>query len=181
MTISKATCNTIDLTFNPYLRPKFSDGFIAALGDIQKAIDSGSQLKQDLAMKQFMKTFGTHYSIKTQLGAMLIFEERFTSRSTDSKQSTSRNECSKWAANGCIGGGASGSLGGVFDFESRTTACAGYSSGKCSGSDYDSSWGDKNSLSRTTSRTIGSYPTDLNDWSNYLSQKENQNLVVPIQ
>jgi len=132
-------------------------------------------------MMKFMKTFGTHYSIKTQLGAMLIFEERFTSRSTDSKQSTSRKECSKWAANGCIGGGASGEVSGLFEFESSTKACAGYSSGKCSGSDYDSSWGDQNSLSRTTSRTVGSYPSDLNDWSNYLSQKENQNLVVPVQ
>ena len=136
MTISKATCNTVDLTFSSYLRPKFSDAFIAALENIQKAIDSGLQIEQDRSMKRFMETFGTHYSIKTQLGAMLIYEKRFTSRSRDSEQSTSRKQCSKWAASGCIGGGVKGEIEG-FKLESKTKACAGYSSGKCSGSEFD--------------------------------------------
>ena len=177
MTISKATCNTADLTFNQYLRPKFSDAFISALEHIQDSIDSGSQAQQDREIKSFMRTFGTHYSRRTQFGAMLIHEERFTSRSRDSQQSTSRMQCSKYAANNCIGGGASGGIS-AFKFESKTKGCSGYQSGKCNGNDYDESWGYQNSLSRTTNHAIGSYPTDLDSWSNHLS--ENQNQVVPI-
>ena len=128
-------------------------------------------------MTRFIRHFGTHYSVQTNLGAMLIYEKRYTSSSRDSKQSQERKKCSEWSANGCMeAGGKGGAFG--FSASTKTKACLGYESGKCQGDNFEGSFGDENNLTEEKIRTVGSFPGDFDKWAEYLVG--NPDNVVPI-
>ena len=56
---------------------------------------SGDYDEKVSVMRRFLNEFGTHFAKTTKLGAQIIFERRFSSKSTSSDQKQQRSECVK--------------------------------------------------------------------------------------
>ena len=81
---SKAECFTQDVEIDSSIRPKFTQGFINNLVQIQRAIDSNANVDDQVVA--FIRKFGTHYSAKTDFGAKMVYEEMFSSTSSTSEE-----------------------------------------------------------------------------------------------
>ena len=94
--IATANCFTYDVVFNTdFLRPKFTRNFIYGLQKLEKSLTTSNTTLQEKEAIKFIRTFGTHYNIETDFGASMIYERRFSSRSKDTSEESSRKECSK--------------------------------------------------------------------------------------
>jgi len=182
VTISKSKCNTVDLDMvMPFARPKFTKAFIRGLEVIQDSIDNGSTDEQEGAVKKFIKGFGTHYAKKTDFGAMLVYERRFTARSTSTEESQEKEKCSTMAAemfnDGCIEFGFNVAY--KVEAEAQHSRCEGTEKENCNGDNFDNKWGEENDIEITKQHTIGSFGGNLDGWETLLT--ENTDKVLPIE
>ena len=152
--LATASCNTNDVRMSQFDRPMFTRNFIRGLELMNRSL-SESEIRQENIVKRFIQEFGTHYMTKVDFGAEMIYEQRFTSRSKDVKQSSSRAKCVKETLNACIGGGFWGS---------EAKACTNSGSGECTNNSLDEKWADEVGLQSSRMRTIGSELTSNEDW-----------------
>lgn len=157
--IATAVCKTYDVRIDTnWLRPKFSRNFIAALESLEATLTE-SDSSQQATVKKFINSFGTHIMTEVDFGAKMLYEKRFTAKSTSAKASNKRQECVKESVSGCVGGGYKGPV-----VKVSAKACAGSNNGQCTNDEFDNSWGEMNSYESTKLRTIGSPLSSETDW-----------------
>ena len=150
-----ATCLTHSVTISDIVRPIFTPDFIAHLKDMDAASQSGNTQKEDDAVKAFIFEFGTHYAKTTNLGAQLIYERRYRSKSDSKETESSRSGCTKMEAGASVS--VSGGLGGV-------EASASSSNDECKGNAEGSAFEKGESFEQTRTISRGSRPKSLADW-----------------
>jgi hypothetical protein len=156
--ISKAKCLTHDITFSyQYVRPYFDPIFVAALESLDSSLskDENGQLE---AYRLFVQTFGTHFVQKAQYGASLHYMRLFKKRSQSEAESIKRNSCFASAAEGCVGGGYSGTV------EVSAKACIDANFKECANSNDESESGSTSSTESIRIISRGSRPTSLDKW-----------------
>ena len=150
--IATANCFTYDVVFNTdFLRPKFTRNFIRGLEALDRSLQTSNTTYQEKKAIKFIRSFGTHYNIETDFGASMIYERRFSSRSKDTSEESSRKECSKNEAK------ASASLFGV-------SASINFENDICSGNDSEAYNTNEIGLDVSKLHTIGSPLSTPGQW-----------------
>jgi len=99
--VSEAHCYMHDVSVNLFSRPRFTPDFIRALYILNSTIsDTDSQVA---AYTQFIRTFGTHFFRRVDMGASLKYQKVFFSRSKSKGQARERQSCFGTSAEGCAG------------------------------------------------------------------------------
>ena len=118
---------------------RFADNFINDIRNIDK---SETLSEKNAAMERFIEHFGTHYATETSMGVGIQFESRFAEDETSEHTVEERNKCTR--KNGLKFFGV--------QLENDQT--------ECSGSLSETTHGSVGSVSRFSSRTIGTFPVD---------------------
>ena len=156
--MAKATCLTHAVSISDIVRPVFAPDFIAHLKNLHQASKSDNDQMKDDAVRAFIFEFGTHYSKTTNLGAQLIYERRFNSKSHSKEEQSRRSGCTKKEAMASVGvsGGVINTISVDGSIEKQNTTCSENAAAQTfdQGEDFESV--------RTISR--GSRPKELSDW-----------------
>jgi len=164
------SCSVYIVEIGEYIKPVFTENFINGMRSLANgAVSSNSQTKRHNFLR-FIENFGTHYQKQTRLGAKMIYEKRFKTRSKSTGESSSRSECAKHSASASVGGTYAG-FGGSVEGHVGSEKC----------SDQANASNDDNSSSDTESKliSVGILPTDdLSNWANAI--KENVQKPLPL-
>ena len=155
---AKATCLTHTIILASYIRPVFTPDFIRGLKTLHEKVDA-SESEQELVVADFIREFGTHYSSTTHLGAQLIYERRFESKSDSRSDAMSRSSCVKTEADASVSGGYSG-LGGSIQASAEVEA----KQANCNSVKQKSAFSADEGLESTKTISRGSRPKDLKSW-----------------
>ena len=155
ITIAKATCLTHSVSISDFVRPVFTEDFIDGLKFLEAAASSSDTTHREGAVARFVREFGTHYSKRTELGAELVYERRFDSKSKSVEEKAKRASCVKQEASASVSVDG-GLAGGSAEFEMDDEDCSSTTSGSKTAAEegFEST--------RTVSR--GSRPIDLKRW-----------------
>ena len=155
ITIAKATCLTHSVSISKYVRPVFTSDFINGLKNLEASTALSNTTKREGAVARFVREFGTHYSRRTELGAELVYERRFDSKSNSAEEKAKRASCVKQEATASVSVDG-GLAGGSAEFEMDDEDCSSTTSGSNTAAEegFEST--------RTVSR--GSRPIDLKRW-----------------
>ena len=157
--LAKAVCKTYDVQINTdYTRPMFTTNFVDGLLVLNNGL-SEPVSKQENLVKNFIKNFGTHIMAEVDFGAMMLYEKRFASRSKNEETSEKRNKCVSEAANNCIEAGYEGST-----VTAKAKACKNSDNKDCSDTEFNHKWGSSNSLSSSSTFTLGSPLSSDTEW-----------------
>ena len=97
--VSQAECITYTVSLSPFLKPTFTEAFIQALRELNKAaLGRVSDALGKETFISFIRNYGTHYMTTTHLGSKILFEKRFGSFSRNPKQERDRKNCVRKAA-----------------------------------------------------------------------------------
>ena len=155
ITRAKATCLTHSVSIADAVRPVFTPDFIGHLEELDAATISEDMEVQKLAVANFVKEFGTHYSKVTKLGAQLIYERRFENTAKSSEERSERNACVKDEASISVG---------VESAVAKVSAEAGFSNKDCEGVKSGSEFSNTEGFEAVKTISRGSRPTDLKKW-----------------
>ena len=155
LTRAKATCLTHSVSIADDVRPVFTPDFIRHLEDMDAASRSEDREVQKLAVANFVKEFGTHYSKVTQLGAQLIYERRFETTAKSTEEKAERNACVKDEASVSV------EVGNSF---AKVSAEAKFSNKDCDGVKSGSDFSNTEGFEAVKTISRGSRPTDLKKW-----------------
>ena len=93
--IAEATCITESVSIADAVRPVFTQNFINNLKIMDDAAATNNIASQNSAVKSFINEFGTHFMRTTKLGAQLVYERRYETKSTDIDEELERSGCVK--------------------------------------------------------------------------------------
>ena len=155
---AKATCLTHTIIMANYIRPVFTPDFIRGLKTLHEKIDA-PESEQELVVADFIREFGTHYSSKTHLGAQLIYERRFESKSDSRSDQMARSSCVKNEADASISGGYSGLAGSI-----QASAEVEAQQANCNSVNQKSAFSADEGVESTKTISRGSRPKDLSSW-----------------
>ena len=155
---AKATCLTHTVVMDGYIRPVFTPGFIYGLKTLHEKVDSPED-EQEEAVAEFIRQFGTHYSSTTHLGAQLIYERRFESKSDSRSDKLARKDCVKMEADASVSGGYKGVSVSVKASASMEAKQAG-----CNSINEKSAFAADEGFESTKTISRGSRPKDLKSW-----------------
>jgi len=160
------SCSVYIVEIAEFIKPVFMENFIEGM----RMLANGAVLKKKEYFERFLANFGTHYQKQTRLGAKMIYEKRFKSRSQSTSESETRKACTNHAASASIGGSYAGFGGSV---EAHT------SSKKCKDGSNASNNTELSSETESSLITIGILPSNLEDWETAI--KENTQKPLPLQ
>ena len=189
MFLTKAECRTSNYEVTNFGRKKFTDTFIDALRSFDELSYNGTFTEKYNEFLAFVEDFGFFYIKSVDVGARLIYQKLYTSRSSSSKDVDTRVKCEaaavyKGIENGVEipgvkieGGYKAGFNVGFASAEvsvkvdttvpgvklSDASSFEGNSK-KCGGGKEDVGALDKKKLTMTSIYSIGSPPTDLKTW-----------------
>ena len=69
--------------------------FIHYLEEMDAVAQSSDYDEKVAVMRRFLNEFGTHFAKTTKLGAQIIFQRRFSSKTTSAEQALQRAECTE--------------------------------------------------------------------------------------
>ena len=119
ITVAYKKCFKKRLSYSS-LRPLFSSHFIKSLNQLDTLLSKNDMAAAGNRMVKFIKDFGTHYMIESDLGFAIRYEERFASRSVDKEEEKEREKCSGFGVEACVGAKASAGMFFRIDFLSRS-------------------------------------------------------------
>ena len=154
---AKATCLTHTVVMDGYVRPVFTPGFIRGLKTLHEKVDS-PESEQEMVVADFIRQFGTHYSSHTHLGAQLIYERRFESKSDSRSDKLARSGCVKTEADASVSAGYSG-IGSV-----QVSAEVEAKQANCNSINQQSAFAADEGFESTKTISRGSRPKSLDSW-----------------
>jgi len=163
------SCSIYVVEIARFIKPVFMENFINGMRLLANgAVSSNDATKRNNFMG-FLAEFGTHYQKQTRLGAKMIYEKRFSTRSKSKSESSSRSECAKHSVSAEVKGSYGGFSAGV---EGHT------GSEKCNDQANSSDSTDDSSDTESKFISIGIFPTNLSNWENAI--KENGQKPLPL-
>jgi len=164
------SCSVYIVQIAEFVKPVFMENFVNGMGVLANGAVSSDPQKKKEYFQRFLVNFGTHYQKQTRLGAKLIYEKRYKSRSKTTSESETRKACTKHDASASIGGSSAGFGGSV---EAHT------SSEKCKDGSNASNNTELSSDTESSLITIGIFPSNLDEWETAI--KENTQKPLPLQ
>ena len=152
---AKATCLTHSVTLSKYIRPIFTPDFIASLRTMDAASKQGNATIKRQAVRDFIMEFGTHYAKTTNLGAQLVYERRFNSKSNSNQEASERSACTKMEASLSVG---------VSSAVNEIEASVDMKRKKCEAAKQKSSFDKSESFEGVRTVSRGSRPKELKSW-----------------
>ena len=156
---AKATCLTHTIIMASYIRPVFTPDFIHGLKTLHEKIDA-PESEQELVVAEFIREFGTHYSSQTHLGAQLIYERRFQSKSDSRSDQMARSACVKTEAAASVSGGVNAGPYGSIQASNEVEA----QQATCNSVNQKSAFSADEGLESTKTISRGSRPKNLSSW-----------------
>ena len=153
--VAKATCLTHLVSISEFVRPVFTQDFIASLKMMDAACKSNDDAKRKAAVRAFIFEFGTHYAKTTNMGAQLIYERRFSSKAKTKQEENERSECTKMEASASVG---------VSGVVNEFSASANASNKDCSSNKDKSAFDKGESFEGVRTISRGSRPKELKNW-----------------
>ena len=94
MTLQMGLCFSYEVQLDTHYLPMFTTPFKAAIIHLNKASSMNYAYKKSAFFK-FIRQYGTHFTIKTKLGAQFIHETRYSSKIRENFNSETLRECSQ--------------------------------------------------------------------------------------
>ena len=94
MTLEMGLCFSYEVQLDTHYLPMFTTPFKAAIIHLNKASSMSYSYKKSAFFK-FIRQYGTHFTIKTKLGAQFLHETRYSSKIRENFNSETLRECSQ--------------------------------------------------------------------------------------
>ena len=153
--LAEATCITNSVSISDAVRPVFTSNFIQHLVEMDIAASSENTTQEENAVRSFIREFGTHFIKTTKLGAQLIYERRYQTKSESRDEQLARSKCVKHGAQLAVSGSGHG-------FEAGTEA--GINNTICSKMNEDNKFALNEGFEAVKTVSRGSRPKKLEEW-----------------
>ena len=179
--ISEAKCQIYTMKVRPSVPLKFTKGFENQLRFLHYASKlPNNDPNANTLFKKFVEHYGTFYVSSVSMGAKLWIESRFTNQAISKEDFSNRIKCvrSSFSKDSESSFSApeveyelkdpSGSGSAKFkmkNFDFSNSKGSGSANSDCSGSSSNSEYFNKNSMQQTKVFSLGSRPTNLDEWS----------------
>ena len=150
--------------------------FIHYLEEMDAVAQSSDYDEKVAVMRRFLNEFGTHFAKTTKLGAQIIFQRRFSSKTTSAEQAQQRAECTEIEvtiiSNVVLYAlhfklfyvfQAAASLA-VEGYGYGVEASAEYANKECDNVKSDSAFSESETFEATVTISRGSRPSSLDEW-----------------
>ena len=158
--LAEATCITESVSIASAVRPVFTQDFIQHLKNMDTAAASNDLALKNKAMKDFINEFGTHFMRTTKLGAQLVYERRYETRSSNVDEQQERSGCVKNEA--ALSVTASWKVGWVGSNEA--SASTEMKLNECKSTNEKSKFGLTDGIESVKTTSRGSRPKGLSEW-----------------
>ena len=94
ISISFGRCYMYDIALNRFLLPPFKKAFKVALAELHaKAKETANAAQRKETFKRFIQTYGTHFLLKTKMGAEFAHITRYRREAREALDTSSLNSC----------------------------------------------------------------------------------------